>query len=182
MSGYPAKEDYAVVLDFLPQGKPSARQMLPVAQVIGEKYFILLEVIPKKDVVLKPRERVYIGAENRDKVHHILGRINMNELTQTARLEVQDIIEQSIDAREKEFVDFFNKAGPVTTRLHQLELLPGIGKKNMWKILEERDTKPFESFEDLKNRVSLIPNPKKAIVKRILIELEGNDKYRVFIR
>ncbi|MHA1628104.1 MAG: DUF655 domain-containing protein, partial [Candidatus Baldrarchaeia archaeon] len=70
---------------------------------------------------------------------------------------------------------------PITMRMHQLELLPGIGKKIMWEILEERKKKPFESFKDLTSRIKM-PDPVKAIVKRILIELEGEDKYYLFVR
>ena len=48
-------------------------------------------------------------------------------------------------------IEFFNKAAPLTTRMHQLELLPGLGKKHMWEIIEERKDKPFESsFPDFK--------------------------------
>lgn len=51
----------------------------------------------------------------------------------------------------------------------------------MWDIINERKVKLFESFEDIKNRVKLIPDPKQAIIKRILEELEGKDKYRLFV-
>ena len=63
-----------------------------------------------------------------------------------------------------------------------MELLPGIGKKHMWEILEKRDEKPFENFEDLKARVKLIPNPEKAVIKRILMEINEEDKYKIFTR
>jgi len=62
-----------------------------------------------------------------------------------------------------------------------LEILPGIGKKHMWDIINVRKEKPFESFEDIKNRIKLIPDPKHAIIKRILEELENKDKYHLFV-
>ena len=65
--------------------------------------------------------------------------------------------------------------------MHQLELLPGLGKKHMWQIIETRDEKPFESFSDLKNRVKLMPDPEKAVIKRILQELEGIEKHKLFV-
>ena len=40
--------------------------------------------------------------------------------------------------REQDFVLFFNKSISITPKLHMLHLLPGIGKKLMWEILEER--------------------------------------------
>ena len=65
-------------------------------------------------------------------------------------------------------------------RMHQLELLPGLGKKHMWEIIMARKAKPFENFEDLKNRVKLLPDPKQTVVKRIISELEGKEKYQIF--
>lgn len=173
-------EDYAIVLDFLPNGHPGQERRLPIAQVIGKKYFVLLEVVPRVNIFLKSGEEVYLGSDKRDKVHHIAGRISANQLTPTARMQIEEIIDKLISAREKEFIDFFNKAGPITTRMHQLELLPGIGKRHMWKILEEREKEPFKSFEDIKKRISLVPDPRHSIVKRIVEELEGNDRYRLF--
>ena len=66
-------------------------------------------------------------------------------------------------------------------RMHQLELLPGFGKKHMWEVLEARKEKPFDSFDDLKKRVKLLPDPKVVIIKRIMMELEGDQKYTVFV-
>ncbi len=170
----------AIVLDFLRNGYSFEDRRIPIAQVVGDSHFTLLEVIPKKDITLIPGERVYIGEERRDKIHHVRGRINYSKLTSTAKDELLTAIGSMIDADIKRYVDFFNKAGSITTRLHQLELLPGVGKKHMWKILEERRVKPFESFEDLKNRVDLLPDPKNAIIKRIIVELDESDKYNLF--
>jgi putative nucleotide binding protein len=44
-----------------------------------------------------------------------------------------------------------------------------------------RDEKPFESFDDLKKRVKLMPDPEKAIVKRILEEIQGEQKHHLFV-
>lgn len=67
-------------------------------------------------------------------------------------------------------------------RVHQLELLPGIGKKHMVELLDQRRDKPFESFNDIKTRVSLIPDPEKTVIRRILLELEGNENHYLFIK
>ena len=66
-------------------------------------------------------------------------------------------------------------------RMHQLELLPGVGKKHMWEIIEER-REPFTDFADLKSRVKLLPNPQAVILKRILKELQGGEKYSLFVK
>ena len=62
-----------------------------------------------------------------------------------------------------------------------LHLLPGIGKKLMWEILEARDKKPFENFADISARIKAIPHPQKMIQARIMEELQDpNVKYHVF--
>ena len=179
------KEEKAVVLDFLPNGYPfdsrPSHKKTPIVQALGQKYFALLELVPKKDVFLQPYKEVYIGEGKRDEIHHIIGRLPVDRLTQTAKSELEFVIKDVIKKNEKQFVDFFNKASPLTTRMHQLELLPGLGKKHMWEILEERDVEEFKSFDDLKKRVKLMPDPEKAVIKRILLEIEGNEKHRLFV-
>ena len=64
--------------------------------------------------------------------------------------------------------------------MHQLELLPGLGKKHMWEIIDERKFEPFKSFEDIKKRIKLMPDPKKIIINRILKEILGNEKHHIF--
>ncbi len=175
------KDEWAVVLDFLSHGHHGMSRSQPVAQVLGEKYFSLLEVIIRDDITLKTGERVYIGDAKRDKVKYISGRIEINDLTVAAKEELEATVKAIVEKNAERFIDFFNRAGPVTTRFHQIELLPGIGKKHLWAIIEERKAKPFESFEDLKKRVPLLPDPEKMIIKRIIEELENKDKYRIFV-
>jgi putative nucleotide binding protein len=179
------KEEYAIVLDFLPNGYPFDNRPIhkktPIAQAIGATRFALLELVPKKGVFLRPYDRIYIGEGKRDQIHHILGRLVMEKLTGTARNELMFVINEIISKDEKGFVDFFNKAQPLSTRMHQLELLPGVGKKHMWQIIEERANQEFSGFDDIKKRVKLLPDPKKTIVRRILSELEGKEKYSVFV-
>lgn len=180
------KEEYAIILDFLPNGYPfdnkPMHRKLPIAQAIGEKTFNLLELAPKKDVNLQPNQRVYIGEGKREEVHHIIGRILLDKLTQTAKGELEFIMKDLVAKNQQLFLDFFNKCGPINTRRHQLELLPGIGKKHMWEIIGQRKEKPFENFDDIKKRIKLLPDPEKAVIKRILMELNEEDKYKIFTR
>ena len=179
------KEDNVIILDFLPNGYPFDERPMylktPVAQAIGTEHFVLLELVPKKGVHLQLYEEVYIGEGKRDKIHHIVGKIPLSKLTRTAESEMEFIIKDIIKKNEKKFVDFFNNARPLSTRMHQIELLPGVGKKHMWEIINAREEKPFENFEDLKKRVKLIPNPEKLIIKRIVEELEGKEKHKLFV-
>ena len=179
------KEEYAIILDILPNGYPfDTRPMhkkTPIAQAIGKKFFTLLELVPKKEELLQLSEEVYIGEGKRDKIHHILGKIAMDKLTETAKGELDMILKDLVSRNEERFVAFFNNASPINARRHQIELLPGIGKKHMWEILEVRNEKKFESFQDIKNRVNLLPDPEKIITRRILMELNNEDKYRFFV-
>jgi len=180
-----SKEENAIVLDFLPNGYPfderPSYMKTPIAQAIGREYFVLLELVPKKEIHLQPYEEVYIGEGKRDKIHHIVGKLPISKLTATGKSELEFVIRDIVRKNEKKFIDFFNKAGPLSTRMHQLELLPGLGKKHMWQIVESRNEKLFESFADIKKRVKLMPDPEKAVVKRIVQELQGSEKHRIFV-
>ena len=83
--------------------------------------------------------------------------------------------------RQKKFVGFFNNSQPINTRLHQLELLPGFGKKHTGEIIQKRQEKLFESFDDLKERVPNVPNPKKAIEKRVIEEILEKPRNMIFV-
>jgi len=178
------REEIAIVLDFLPNGYPFDTRPIykktPIVQALGKDHFILLELIPKKGIFLQPYEEVYVGEGKRDKIHHILGKISSEKLTETAKVELEFVVKDLVEKNEKKFVDFFNKAGAINTRVHQLELLPGIGKKYMWEILKKREEKPFESFQDIKTRINLIPDPKNAIIKKITADIKGEEKHRLF--
>ncbi len=178
------REDRAIVLDFLPHGYPFEDGELlktPIAQALGLEHLSILELIPKKDVFLQPQQEVYIGEGKREEIHHVKGKISPEKLTSTAAEELQHAIEKVVNEEQERFIAFFNKAQPLSMRMHQLELLPGLGKKHMWEILEARKVKPFANFEDLKERVKLLPNPKQVVVKRIISEIEGKEKYKVFV-
>ena len=53
-----AAEEYAYVLDYLPTGKSSAATSEPLAQVIGQDHFTLLEVTPKPELLLQLRKNL----------------------------------------------------------------------------------------------------------------------------
>lgn len=179
-------EDYAYVLDFLPYGHVDDKRPIhkrePLAQVVGEKYFTLLEVSIKKDKNPLVMDRLYIGKGERDVVNRIKRKLNFEELTPSAKKELPFVVENIVKQREAEFVEFFNKAEPITTKMHQLELLPGVGKKTMWAILEERKKEPFKSFDDIAKRVKGV-QPLKLVVSRIIYEIENpTTKYHIFVQ
>jgi putative nucleotide binding protein len=179
------KEEVAIVLDFLPNGYPfddtPSYKKSAIVQGLGKDHLVLLELVPKKDITLQPNDEVYIGEGKREKIHHITGKLDMDKLTGTAESILKDVIHDIVHSQSMRFIDFFNKAQPLTTRMHQLELLPGVGKKHMWEIIDARDEKPFDSFDDIKKRVKLMPDPEKAIIRRIMAELGGDEKHRIFV-
>ena len=178
------KELYAVVLDYLPMGHGDARRPQykkePLVQAVGTDQFKLLELVPKNPDI-QTGEDVYIGDKERDKIERVKRRIGYEDLTQTAKLELPYAIESIVLKNEGRYVDFFNKAVPITSKQHMLHLLPGIGKKLMWEILDERNKKPFENFSDISSRIKTIPHPEQMIIKRIVEEIEDpNIKYHLF--
>ena len=176
-------EEYGLVLDYLPLGKSDDIRREPLAYIIGEKFFTLLEAVIKKDLELAAGDKLYIGKDLalRKEVERIRDRITYNDLTNSARNELKGVIKKIVLTREPEFVNFINKCGPITIRQHQLELLPGIGKKHLEEILTEREKKPFESFDDILKRIPHMLNPAEIIAERIIEELVGS-RYYLFTR
>jgi len=181
-------EEYAYVLDFLPHGRPGVHvsgragyRAGALVQLVGEEFFTLLEALVKEGTAVKPYDRLYVGKDAREEITYIIGRVSYEELTAAAKMELSTVISRIVLNREKWFVNFFNTARAVTPRMHALELIPGIGKKYMWQVINERDKKPFENFDDLQKRTEL-PNPVKLVTKRVMEELAGESKYRLFTR
>lgn len=184
------KEENAVILDYLRNGYVNSDlskfRGKPIAQAIGTDYFTLLELSPKEGIDLDIHDTVYIGKGKREKISRILGKLDYENLTATSRLEMEYVIRDVVEANEEKYVDFFNNAGPLSTRLHKLELIPGIGKKHMWAIIEARKEKPFESFVDISERVPPLSDPVGMLVNRIKQELDttttkkGKKKYYLF--
>ena len=75
-------------------------------------------------------EKVYIGKEmdDRQKIQHVKRRVNFSDLTAAAQSELPYILEEIIRLNEERFIRFFNEAQAISTRLHMLELIPGLGK------------------------------------------------------
>ena len=170
------REEYAIVLDFLPHGYAGSRVAMPIAQAIGETAFTLLELVAKEGVTLAPEERVYIGSGERDKIARVKRRLKLDELTSLARENLDSVLDKLIEANEKRIIEIINNASLITPRLHKLELIPGIGKKLALAIIENR---PFSSIAELEQKTG-IKNFKKLVKERILQELSGKEKYYVF--
>ena len=184
------KEENAVVLDYLSRGYVKSDMSKfggkPIAQAIGKEKFTLLELAPKNGVDLEIQDTVYIGKGKRDKIYRVLGKLDYENLTATSRIELDYAIRDIVEENEEKYVKFFNEADSVSTRMHSLELIPGIGKKYMWDIIKAREQKPFESFEDISERLPTLADPAAMIVNRVKQELDttkpkrGKNKYYLF--
>ncbi len=179
------KEEYAWVLDYLPYGytndKRPVYQKKPVVQLVGEKKFALIEAIPKQNKVSQSQERLYIGDGERDMIDHVKKHLTYDELTHGAKVELPYVLEKIVIENEKDLLSMYNESYAITTRLHMLELLPGIGKKTMWAVLDERKKGDFENFKDLMDRVKGMHHPEKLIARRVEEELQDDHiKYRIF--
>jgi len=180
-------EEYVYILDFLPKGRGDVppHRRYPVVYGIGENQFTLLELVPKNNATLAIGDRIYVGkdARKREQIKKIKGRVLYSDLTSTAHGEMPYVIEDIVKNREEHFIKFFNNAPAISTRFHVLELLPGLGKKLMLEILEERRKQPFSSFSEMTERISFLRAPDKLVSKRIELELTDPDqKYRLFTR
>lgn len=179
-------EDYVYILDYLPQGRPDdPRRREPVAYGIGERNFVLLELVPRPGAAMLVGDRVPVGRDVPDRasspVDHVRGRVRYEDMTHAAQAEMRPVLEQMAKAQEERFIRFFNDAGPITTRMHMLELLPGLGKKLMWAIVEERKKGPFKSYKEMDDRVKALHQPEKLVAHRIEEEImDPMQKYHLF--
>jgi putative nucleotide binding protein len=179
-------EDFAYILDYVPSYLLRRQQirvredMEGLAQGIGRDYFTLFELIPWPAVQLNIGEIVFIGRGS-DKIRKVGRRLLYEELSLNSKTELENAITTIIKIREKEFLTFFNTSGPISPRMHALETIPGIGKKTVTKILEERARNPFQSFDDLKKRTE-IGDPVKLLVEKIMREIKGEDSHILFAK
>ncbi|RNJ26205.1 DUF655 domain-containing protein [Halosegnis longus] len=176
-----------VTLDVLPNGLPSDNrppsQATPIAYGLDTDAFRLYELTLTDDAhVLVGNELTLAPADDQSDDVKRSRRVEYDDLSGGAQSELAYVIEDLIEEEERRFVDYYNEAQPITIRLHQLNLFPGIGKKLRNDILDERKRKPFESFEEVSDRVSGLHDPKQTIIDRILEELREDDlKYRIFV-
>lgn len=178
------QDESMIVLDFLPRGRSDDErpqyQKEPLVLGVDTDTFGLYEL------TMEPGESKSIG----DEVDYSGGtegvssvrRIQYDDLSRGAMSELEHVIREVIMEEADRFVEVYNSAGPISLRLHQLNLLPGIGDKLRDTILDERDREPFESLSDLESRISGLHDPVEILVERILEEIQDDDvKYKLFV-
>jgi len=175
----------AVILDVLPHGRTEddrrQYQKQPLAYALGTDAFRLYEIVFADGPDVKIGDTFDVSADH-DTVKRVL-EIGYDGLPSGAKSELDYAVEEIVEAEEERFVDFYNEAQPITLRLHQLNLLPGIGKKLRNTVLDERERNPFDSFDELRSRINGLHDPEGVLVERILEEIRQDDlKYRSFAR
>ncbi len=176
-------EEHAYVLDFNSRGKSSTvrgREGI-IVTAIGEDRLTLLEILGIPNSTFEIGEKIYIGKDGRTKVLSVLGKMEYEKISSSAQSELPTVVENIVTNNESKFVEYLNKAQPLTPRIHALELIPGIGKTYMKTMLEEREKKKFESYADLQERVGF-KEPVKHISERILDEITGESRMNLFVK
>ena len=176
-------EEYAYILDWLPTGAAGGNfgKREPLIYAVGDEEFKLFELVPKAGAQVEIGTRTYIGKDTadvkRDVVDHVKRRIGFNDLTNNAQTELVYAVDAIVKANQTRFIRFFNEAEGISLRKHMLEELPGLGKKSMNAILEERKKGNFKDFADLSERTG-IKTPEKFITDRIVLEISDPDRKR----
>ena len=173
------------ILDILQHGgvDKAGHQWNPIAQIVEASKFQLYEIVLNKSKIVnrKLQEKIIVE-ENQNIYERIQRKISFLDLTPTSSSTLDLVIGQYVNENENRFIEFINKSGPITIKRHSLEILPGIGKKLMWEIINNREKPPFESFEDLHSRVPGF-KPVETFTKRIIEEIMGDDlKHYLFVK
>ena len=179
-------EDYAYVLDVLTEGRPDSKRRFrrePVVYGLGIEEFKIFDMKPIPGAAINIGDKCYIGkeTEERTQVDHVRARVNYKELTHTAQSELSFVLDEIVSTDESgKFIAFYNNAPPISRRYHALELLPGLGKKTMNLIVQNR---PYENFKEMEAKIPNFRGPEKYISQRIENEIKESDqKYRLFVR
>ncbi|GAB7092939.1 DUF655 domain-containing protein [Halolamina litorea] len=176
----------AVVLDHLPYGRPDddrpQHQKPEVAYAVGEAAFDLFELTLADGADVSIGDRIVVAPDADREVVQRYREIEYEDLSRGAEQELEYVIEEIVERHPDRFLEYFNEAQPLTLRLHQLNVLPGIGDKLRDDILESRKREgPFESFEDLEERIGGLHDAEGTVVDRIMEELTEDVKYRAFV-
>ena len=176
-------DEYAYVLDFNSRGKSHTVRGRDgiIVTAIGENRLTILEILGIPNSTFEIGEKIYIGKEGRTKVLSVLGKMDYDKISSSAQSELETVVENIVTDNESKFVEYLNNAQPLTPRIHALELIPGIGKTYMKSMLEEREKKKFESYQDLQERVGF-KEPIKHISERILDEITGESRMNLFVK
>ena len=173
------------ILDILQHGgvDKAGHQWSPIAQIVEGSKFQLYEIrLNKSRIAERKLQEKIIVTENQNIFERIQRKITFLDLTPTSSSTLDLVIGQYVNENEPRFIEFINKSGPITIKRHSLEILPGIGKKLMWEIINNRERPPFTSFDDLHSRVPGF-KPVETFTRRIVDEIRDDElKHYLFVK
>lgn len=174
----------AILLDHFPHGRSEDGRprydQAPLGQALGVDDFRLYELILTDDSSVGIGDRIAVRppADEIEEFRELL----LDDLSSAAAAELEYAVEEIVETDEDRFLSVYNEAQPITLRLHQLDLLPGIGDTLRDEIIDTRKRQPFSSFKDVADRISGLHNPQQVIIDRILEELRDDSmKYYLFV-
>ena len=176
-------EEYVYVLDFSSRGRSKTvrgREGL-IVTALGEERLTLLEILGSDKSEFEIGEKIYIGKEGRTKVQSVLGKLDFEQISDSAQTELNNVVSTIVTNNESKFINYINNAQPLTPRKHSLELIPGIGKTYLRVIIDEINKKKFDDYKDLESR-SGIREPVNHLSKRIIEEISGETQFRLFVK
>ena len=115
-------EEYAYVLDFVSRGRSKTvrgREGI-IVTALGEERLTLLEILGLDDSEFEIGEKIYIGKEGRTKVQSVLGKLDFEQITDSAQTELNNVVSTIVRNNELRFVTYINNAQPLTPRKHSL--------------------------------------------------------------
>ena len=148
---------------------------------LGEERLTLLEILGVEDSTFDVGEKIYIGKEGRTLVQSVLGKLDYEQTTGSAQIELDNVVKTIVTENEERFVNYINNAQPLTPRRHSLELIPGIGKTYLKLLIEEINKQKFLNYQDLEERAGL-KEPVIHLSKRIIEEIKGETQFKLFVK
>ena len=87
-------EEHAFVLDYLPKGRPDdPRRKDPIAYGVGDKNFVVLELVPKPGVNLLVGDRIGLLKEDASSpIEFVRGRARFEDMTHAAQSELPFVL------------------------------------------------------------------------------------------
>ena len=112
-------EDYAYVLDVLPEGRPDSKRRFrrePLVYGLGIEEFKIFDMQPVAGAAINIGDKCYIGKETEDRtqIDHVRARVNYSDLTHTAQSELSFVLDEIVKDNEEKFIQFYNHAGPIS--------------------------------------------------------------------
>ncbi|MHA1983077.1 MAG: DUF655 domain-containing protein, partial [Candidatus Hodarchaeales archaeon] len=112
--------------DYISDPNSSFSKEFSVVYIVGEDHYNLLKVFLKQPILgLVIGDRLDLISKK--SFFYRIKRINIKEIPKGSEYALEEQLTSLVTSQEKpKFINFFNEAKPITLKLHQLKLLPGV--------------------------------------------------------